>query len=170
MNEKKVKGRDLLYYFGSTIGVGCLTVGTFFSASAGIQSISEDTFHHELLEAAGYYRDNLILNGNDIVYEDPETDSTEVVAGYVNVDTNTMTILDSANADGITDSGSESFSVNFAEPLGDYIFKILITDDSLRRPNLRGFVKKSNCLELTFDKPCSGIIYVHFFKSVLTQS
>ncbi len=147
------------------VGAGLYLSGVFLSLSGSLSEMSEDSIAEEFGRTSSYYNEDLYLKNNIIKSKDTEFGSDDVVAGYVTFDTSgSVNILDSNGCSSLTDNGTANYTINFAEPLGDYIYTFITSEPV----NVIKATIKSGSLNLIFDKPLSGIIQVLFFEKVLT--
>jgi hypothetical protein len=167
MIQSRFKKTKLFRYVVGAVGAGQFVIGTFVSAHKGIEEIDEARMLGEVQNTYSYYKDSLRFEKTKVVSNNCDSSSSEVVAGSVVIDANQIVnILDSNNCSSVTDAGSHEVVVNFAEPLGNYIFSV-ITSEPLKLVKID---QKPGSLGLHFDKPYSGTVKVVFFEQVLMPS
>lgn len=163
----KFPQRKLFQYVSGLLGAGLYLSGVFIPQTGQWQEFDSDKILEEFNVTSEHYMDQPYLENNRLVVKSGEGGTTEVVAGYITFDTTgTVNIFDSEGCSSLTDNGATDYSVNFTEPLGNYIYSF-ITSEPVR---IISASMESDKLRIIFDKNFSGIVKIIFFEQILTYS
>jgi hypothetical protein len=148
------------------IGAGLYISGVFTNLSGNLTAIDTNSIVEEFERTSSKYSGELLLKNNRITSDESKPGAEDVVAGFITFDTTgVVNILESRGCSSVVDSGTTNYSVNFTEPLGNYIYTF-ITSEAV---NVVSASMGSGSLNLIFDKPLSGVIKVLFFEKILTN-
>jgi hypothetical protein len=147
------------------LGAGFYISAAFINLSGDLTEIDTNDIQQEFGRTSDFYAGELSFQNNTITNNDPESGTADIVAGFITFDASgVVNILESSGCSSVTDGGTTNYSVNFTEPLGNYIYTF-ITSEAVKVVSAS---MGSGSLNLIFDKPLSGIIKVLFFEQVLT--
>jgi hypothetical protein len=161
---------QLFRHVSGWIGAGFYLTGVFLSQN-GIWKESNPTELFKEFETTSIkYESQLYLEKDKVLTKSNkkgEGGSTDIIAGYITLDTaGTVNILESNNCSSATDNGTDDYSINFLEPLGDYIYSFIPSEPV----KILKAYPENGSLRIILEKNFSGIIKVLFFKQILTYN